>query len=668
MRMTMSGDLNLNQFGDSLKEGVKQTMLRQEITFKYQVRELHRLYWTQKNLMRELYRREVEEAKEFRKGAPPQSWVVSPAYEGNVVVTLGEVKGNFVGMSDYRRTGFNLELPADVYVANSAKNPNTMPMELIRPGCSTKVAIEEKGGGVIPLLDKGKNLHCCEVIDLEDTVEKESRVEPRGISFNSFRFPAKARGVTSSSQSDIASDRASSGRVQNESSFVPCSSNKESGFVPDLNLLHEADSSGADGNESCVAGLVEVSRQPQLSKPMLIDLNILQDNETSRAINDTMLTFSAQSSSSSVVQNELLWDNNRLKQNSVCLNSEAPDSASRGKSGDWSFPGCHDSQRSKVSNSDMQQDSEEGNKVGGSNSTKLTECCRKSMEGISSVSNGELANSAEEITLSSGDLNIPVEENEDLASGMLHSITRDDRRQDSIVKADNVVEDKQANNRRSEDDMVMDGELVGSKPDILTGSSECVSMGKIIDENSGTTRLQNMSVESSVEKSCSVEQEQDQDCPVIGAAEILTGISLAPPSSMLKQINSTRLADTLTNKDEKEQPQYSSDSFETLTLQLPEVASDEHLMPTRRPEGDNSGEGSSGVNKLRRGRGRVVRDFQKDILPGMVTLSRHEICEDMHNIGYELRKNGSRRANGGNNWLVPVRSRRSRRHPAGRKN
>ena len=176
-----------------------------------------------------------------------------------------------------------------------------------------------------------------------------------------------------------------------------------------------------------------------------------------------------------------------------------------------------------------------------------------------------------------------------------------------------------------------------------------------MDENSETTQLDNMVVESSL----------DQDHAVVDAAEILSGISLTQPPFPQKQLNCTGLAGIVTKENERDQPQYSSDSFENMTLDLPEVRSEEHLTPTTQIEGD-AAETTTGVNKLRRGRGRVVRDFQKDILLGMVSLSRHEICEDMHSIGYELRKNGSRKVGGGN-WFVPVRSRRSRCCPAGRR-
>jgi len=401
---------------------------------------------------------------------------------------------------------------------------------------------------------------------------------------------------------------------------------------------------------------------------MLIDLNIRQGDDASHAVNDPMLTFSSPSSSSSVIQNELWRDqgNKYLKETSAALNSEAPYSASGGKSMDWLFPGCQDSQRSKVSNFGTKQENDASNKVQESNSTGLTECCRKSAEGFSSGSNGEVQNNANGTVFSSGDLNMPIEENEDLSSGGLHSITHSDRKQTSVVLANNSLEDKQANCERHKEDTVscqataldenqqdgLDGKLfTGSKADVPNGSTECSFL-----ENSETTQLDNMVVESSL----------DQDHAVVDAAEILASISLTQPPSPMKQLDCTGLGGIATKEDERDQPQYSSNSFENMTLELPEVRSDEHLTPTMvQIEGD-AGEAASTVNKLRRGRGRVVRDFQKDILPGMVSLSRHEICEDMHSIGYELRKNGSRRVGGGN-WFAPVRSRRSRRCPAGRR-
>ncbi|XP_020263742.1 uncharacterized protein LOC109839647 [Asparagus officinalis] len=477
--------------------------------------------------------------------------------EGNAVC-LEEVNGKFVEASGTRCGGFNLELPADVYVEDSAKNP-----------------VKEKGGCMVPLSDKGKNLYCYEVIDLEEPTEMESQIEP----------PTGNCGLVDGSTLHIASDMASSSQVQNGSGFVPSSSRKQSDFVPDLNLLLDGcserwgerkdDHSGAGGSESSVPGLVNTStnsthkQEPNSSKPILIDLNIPQDDESSHSLNDPTLTYSSPSSTSSIVQ----------------------------KSTNWLFPLCQDSQRSNISDFDQIQ---------ASNSTGITECCRKSAEGFSSDSNGELPNDAGRTALSSEDVNVP----------------QDGRNEKS---------------------------LSGIKSNDLNESTECSS--KIVEEVSGTTQLDNMAVESSLEKTFYNEHQHDQDRAVVNAAEILSGICLASSSaSPIKQY------DTTENK--KDEPQYSTDTFETMTLELPEVISNDHLTQMIEVE-ENAGDNATRVHKLKRGRGRI-RDFQKEILPGMISLSRHEICEDMHSIGYELRKNGSRRANG-LKWFRPVRRRRSRR-------
>ncbi|XP_062209530.1 uncharacterized protein LOC133911341 isoform X2 [Phragmites australis] len=88
------------------------------------------------------------------------------------------------------------------------------------------------------------------------------------------------------------------------------------------------------------------------------------------------------------------------------------------------------------------------------------------------------------------------------------------------------------------------------------------------------------------------------------------------------------------------QPQPSLNSFEESILNLEEIKDDVESIPVRPPDK----EGPSCGIKLKRGRG--LRDFQREILPGLVSLARHEICDDLHSIGYELRKTRSRRTSG----------------------
>ncbi|XP_062217131.1 uncharacterized protein LOC133917146 isoform X2 [Phragmites australis] len=95
------------------------------------------------------------------------------------------------------------------------------------------------------------------------------------------------------------------------------------------------------------------------------------------------------------------------------------------------------------------------------------------------------------------------------------------------------------------------------------------------------------------------------------------------------------------------------DSFEESVLSLEEMKDDGESIPVRPPDKDGP---SCGI-KLKRGRG--LRDFQREILPGLVSLARHEICDDLHTIGYEIRKNRSRRTSG--DQCTPTRTRLPRR-------
>ncbi|KAM0926281.1 hypothetical protein ACQ4PT_003408 [Festuca glaucescens] len=103
----------------------------------------------------------------------------------------------------------------------------------------------------------------------------------------------------------------------------------------------------------------------------------------------------------------------------------------------------------------------------------------------------------------------------------------------------------------------------------------------------------------------------------------------------------------------RDEPQVSLDSFEEGVMNLEQMRDDADSIPVRAPDKDGP---SCGI-KLKRGRG--MRDFQREILPGLVSLARHEICDDLHAIGYELRK--TRRRNPGDKYALSTRSRLPRR-------
>ncbi|XP_055801494.1 uncharacterized protein LOC129870677 [Solanum dulcamara] len=100
------------------------------------------------------------------------------------------------------------------------------------------------------------------------------------------------------------------------------------------------------------------------------------------------------------------------------------------------------------------------------------------------------------------------------------------------------------------------------------------------------------------------------------------------------------------------------DYFEAMTLQLEETKEQDYLpkpfVPEVQPVEDAGT--TSLTNRTRRGHGRwgrQRRDFQRDILPGLASLSRHEVTEDIQIFGELMRatghtwNSGSKRRNGG---------------------
>ncbi|MFS7992824.1 hypothetical protein Hanom_Chr12g01086821 [Helianthus anomalus] len=87
------------------------------------------------------------------------------------------------------------------------------------------------------------------------------------------------------------------------------------------------------------------------------------------------------------------------------------------------------------------------------------------------------------------------------------------------------------------------------------------------------------------------------------------------------------------------------DEFEELTLQQELTKQEDYMPKPLAPdyqEPDEAGP-SVGPTRPRRGqarRGRPRRDFQRDILPGLVSLSRHEVTEDLQIFGGLMRATG----------------------------
>lgn len=123
------------------------------------------------------------------------------------------------------------------------------------------------------------------------------------------------------------------------------------------------------------------------------------------------------------------------------------------------------------------------------------------------------------------------------------------------------------------------------------------------------------------------------------------------------------------NDSNEQQPQYSSDTFESMVLKLPECNEDDSCVSSKPFEVNNTNNKDCGI-ALRRGR--RMKDFRKDILPNLASLSRHEISEDIKIMEAVLRsreyKKIMSRMKGEQKCFTPVmRSRRSRLNYAGQK-
>ncbi|KAL5723030.1 hypothetical protein ACHQM5_006476 [Ranunculus cassubicifolius] len=104
-------------------------------------------------------------------------------------------------------------------------------------------------------------------------------------------------------------------------------------------------------------------------------------------------------------------------------------------------------------------------------------------------------------------------------------------------------------------------------------------------------------------------------------------------------------SDKVVSKEKDESASSDSDYFESMTLKLTETKVERCVwVPSEAQNEEDEACASSIVpTRRRRGhakRGRQRRDFQRDILPGLASLSRHEVTEDIQVIGGLMRATG----------------------------
>ncbi|KAE9605554.1 hypothetical protein Lal_00024940 [Lupinus albus] len=121
-----------------------------------------------------------------------------------------------------------------------------------------------------------------------------------------------------------------------------------------------------------------------------------------------------------------------------------------------------------------------------------------------------------------------------------------------------------------------------------------------------------------------------------------------------KDNHDCKLYNSRGGNDDNEEPSSSDgmDSFEAMTLKLPETKEEDYMPKPFVPENIIVEETTPLPTRTRRGaarRGRQRRDFQRDILPGLASLSRYEVTEDLQTFGGLMKATGSTRRSSSRN-------------------
>ena len=164
------------------------------------------------------------------------------------------------------------------------------------------------------------------------------------------------------------------------------------------------------------------------------------------------------------------------------------------------------------------------------------------------------------------------------------------------------------------------------------------------------------SIESDIQCCASMKESEQVDERVQIAAELLVDMGrVMQPCSQAEMSK-------LPQNEEEDKPQRYLDSYEAMILNAEECIPDDYFVSSNAFSVDVS-EKKDVEYKLKRGT--RMRDFQKDILPSLSTLSRQEILEDINLLKGVIRSREYKRMrtnvdDGGDNWCRSSRNKRSR--------
>ncbi|KAF6152407.1 hypothetical protein GIB67_038030 [Kingdonia uniflora] len=662
--LLLGGDCNgsfTKQYANYLKEVLKQTMMKHEATFRMQVHELHRVCRIQQTLMEDLRWKEFNRFTSWTDG--PQSTSVPfeyrPDYKTPVEVRVFSTVSMVRRSSPYNNLNIKYlkHLPSDIIISQADLTQTAKPAcfeknrgthylrqrplnhcgELLKDSMDRKKSLGDnhdldvrlvRGGGndnkesiSSKLYNKWSYLSK-DVVDLQKPFVKESSEGLKPIAFIDLEVPTTSNGEKRGSRISIPSDLSFS--------EILLDLNADQIDEPRKGTRTSA-SSWSKSNNSCI------NETSGLLQPHSVVYSIITDSEEKYSTTQVSVrnTNSRGESSKEVCIIDL---------ESVPEDSLEP---------------CEDFCKRGIMPIEGNADSFLGRRRSVLHDTQMD------YFGVD-VSSKLLLRGAD-LPMEVENVNCEKSEEDTLSSSTYKScvVLQDGQNRESCpaTKLGSITDENSSNMKESQPG--------------IEDKYEVWDLNLSPMEESDTTRLgSQLAVTYSGEhgttvESCNPSLPKDQNCDeqhqesahvddlVQRAAQSLLQIYLA--MSVCSQDWCDNVArEELVEGQRNDQPQYSSDSFESIVLKLKESSVDDIYVTSGLTEVEETKKGL-GV-KMRRGR--RLKDFQKDILPGLVSLSRHEIREDMHNFGEISIRNGFKKGRSknvsGDSWCVPTRNRRTR--------
>ncbi|XVE57698.1 hypothetical protein DITRI_Ditri04bG0110400 [Diplodiscus trichospermus] len=715
--MLMLEDFDLNsvqRYTDSLKDIFKQTMLDQEIIFRKQVHELHRLYGVQKNLMKDHPPLELEKYNSWK--AYAQSLPQENRLPQNSIPMLGSrvsssqefSKGWNSNYHKFQQRCFDLQLLPDQYISLGDNLPHkgkvgdhlkeTMcvsslgdgdfsdPLEL---GLSLSLGVAKGNKKENRRSYYDRKIDSCYgiVIDLEESTERTSDGDGKNPS-SDFDVKVTHSGVKHDPQVTITCDSIASRSVKKDLSHEIA---KSSSLVGDNNCCQDRSYSdqGLKRHEDMPhKNFLTRKRRFTSYEVGHVDLNEVQLDDLSCRSNDVIVAHPLTASSSGSF-NELVsishercptafWRKEIKEFSNDTFGMLQQDDGV--KFALMNFNNKEKGKEIQVTNSELSGRNEYNPSLDGPGSVSRPQINNSKDLGIQ---NGNTKNGRDELMLKlqegpaqswnpacviATELGCEKMEEGDavlLCSDKIKITIEDEHLDESPASGkSSCISDNDSSPVRT---MQCGIEPYNSNLPASDQFSGTHGRSQVAETSSGE-QDQRSPDSNEIKRECydNKEESAEVDDLIQIAAESLVHISLEN-LACYQESSTQRRSGELENED-KEQPQCSPDFFELMTLKLTETSADDYSASSK-PFEVTDAEREDFSMRLRRGR--RLKDFQRDILPGLASLSRHEIREDINILkavlrSREYRKMRAKMANG-ESWCTPVRSRRSRLNHVGRK-